>query len=288
MWLKDLFEALPGAVVEGPLDREVTGVAYDSRRVTPGMVFVAVPGLHVDGHEYVHTAVDRGAVAVICERIRGLPTRATRVKVADTREALACLARAFYQNPSARLKVIGVTGTNGKTTVAFMVKAILEAAGIKTGLLGCDTEFHENQADAVQGVVENRRHQPHLAHAKQRMGVNLHHPVVNLGPEQHQPGVKNVDEEEEQNADAGHAVQDPRPLPGSTAIHSRATPPRLRRSPLARPEVPNIRDGTGRRRCVGAYAHRGQKPHPSRLPAAWQPPGAWLLPPALWQWGRLL
>jgi UDP-N-acetylmuramoyl-L-alanyl-D-glutamate--2,6-diaminopimelate ligase len=136
MKLKRLIEALPRASVEGTLDREITGIAYDSRRVTPGMLFVAVPGQHTDGHEFISNAVDRGAAAIVCERNGMAHPRATKIKVADVREALARSAAAFYGNPSAGIKVIGVTGTNGKTTVTFMVKAMLEGVGIKTGLLG--------------------------------------------------------------------------------------------------------------------------------------------------------
>lgn len=136
MQLKQLLEHLPATSVEGPLDREVAGITYDSRRVTPGMVFVAIPGRHTDGHEFINSAIERGATAIICERNGHRSPRATRIKVADVREALACAARSYYQHPSAKLQVIGVTGTNGKTTVSFMIKAILEAAGIKTGLIG--------------------------------------------------------------------------------------------------------------------------------------------------------
>jgi len=136
MHLKQLMAGLGAVSVEGSLDREVTGIAYDSRRLTPGMLFVAVPGRNVDGHDFINNALERGAVAVVCERNGFMPQRATKIKVADAREALAQLSVAFYQNPSSKLKVIGVTGTNGKTTVAFMVKHILETAGIRTGLLG--------------------------------------------------------------------------------------------------------------------------------------------------------
>ncbi len=136
MQLKTLTAALPGALIDGALDRNVTSIAYDSRRVTPGTLFVAVPGSHSDGHEFIHQALDRGATAVVCERARSLPGRATRIKVNDARAALAQLSRTFYEDPSRKLKVIGVTGTNGKTTVAFLIKSILEGAGIKTGLLG--------------------------------------------------------------------------------------------------------------------------------------------------------
>src|SRR5438093_11606201 len=135
MLLKQLVQTIPSATVEGPLDREIAGITYDSRRVTPGMLFVAIPGQHVDGHEFIGDAVERGASAVICRRLPQAPVRITQIQVADVREALAYVARSYYGHPSARLKVIGVTGTNGKTTVAFMVKSILEAAGTKTGLL---------------------------------------------------------------------------------------------------------------------------------------------------------
>lgn len=136
MQLRELVQNLPGATVDGPVDREVAGITYDSRRVTPGMVFVAIPGQHVDGHEFVGTAVERGATAVICERNKIIPGRVTKIQVNDVREAMACAARSYFHHPSSKLKVLGVTGTNGKTTVAFMIKAILESADIKTGLMG--------------------------------------------------------------------------------------------------------------------------------------------------------
>jgi len=136
MQLKQLLQHLPVVKVEGPLEREISGLTYDSRRVTPGMVFVAIPGAHTDGHDFINSAIDRGASAVICERNGFTSTRATKVKVADVRTALARAAAAFYDHPATKLQVIGVTGTNGKTTVAFMIKELLEAAGIKTGLLG--------------------------------------------------------------------------------------------------------------------------------------------------------
>ena len=136
MILKQLLAQLKPISVEGPTDREVTGIAFDSRRVTPGMLFVAIRGQQADGHDFIQNALERGAVAVICERNGFLPHRATKIKVTCAREALAKVAAAFYQHPSQKLKVIGITGTNGKTTVAFLVKHMLEAAGIRTGLLG--------------------------------------------------------------------------------------------------------------------------------------------------------
>jgi UDP-N-acetylmuramoyl-L-alanyl-D-glutamate--2,6-diaminopimelate ligase len=136
MNLKSLLAQVKTIGVEGSLDREVTGIAYDSRRVTPNMLFVAIPGLHVDGHDYIQNAIDRGAAAVICEHSGFLPPRTTQIRVTNAREAMARVAAAFYQQPSEKLKMIGVTGTNGKTTVAFLVKHLLETTGIRTGLLG--------------------------------------------------------------------------------------------------------------------------------------------------------
>src|SRR5438128_4569972 len=136
MQLKHLVDELSAVKVEGPLDREIAGISYDSRRVTPGMVFVAIPGQRTDGHEFISRAIDRGATAVICEKNGLVPQRATKIKVADAREALARAAAAYYQHPSRKLRIIGVTGTNGKTTVAFMVKEILQAAGVNCGLIG--------------------------------------------------------------------------------------------------------------------------------------------------------
>jgi UDP-N-acetylmuramoyl-L-alanyl-D-glutamate--2,6-diaminopimelate ligase len=136
MQLRQIVSQMRTVAMDGPLDREIAGISYDSRRITPGMVFVAVRGEHTDGHDHILEALERGAAAVVCERNGFITQRATKIKVADARQALAEAAAAYYDYPSSKLKVIGVTGTNGKTTVAFMVRHILEAAGTKTGLLG--------------------------------------------------------------------------------------------------------------------------------------------------------
>src|SRR5215468_10806920 len=99
MQLKEILAQLRPVSVEGSLEREILGIGYDSRRITPGMVFVAIPGHNVDGHDYIHSAIDRGATAVICEKNGLLPHRATKIKVADGREALALASAAFYQHP---------------------------------------------------------------------------------------------------------------------------------------------------------------------------------------------
>ncbi len=103
MQLKQLLTELHPVSVEGSVEREIMGIGYDSRRITPGMIFVALPGLHTDGHEYIHSAIDRGATAVICERNGFVPQRATKIKVTDGREALALASAAFYEHPSTKL-----------------------------------------------------------------------------------------------------------------------------------------------------------------------------------------
>ncbi|NLY56479.1 MAG: UDP-N-acetylmuramoyl-L-alanyl-D-glutamate--2,6-diaminopimelate ligase [Firmicutes bacterium] len=112
-----------------------TGIAYDSRKVVPGNIFVCITGYRFDGHAYAEEAVGAGAVAVICERsIPGLTV--PQIIVPDSRKALALAAAAYWGHPTRNLRLFGVTGTNGKTTTTYLLKRILEAAGHKTGLVG--------------------------------------------------------------------------------------------------------------------------------------------------------
>lgn len=135
MQLKHLIQETAPTSVEGTLNREISGISHDSRRISPGMLFVAIPGQTVDGHDYISSAIDRGAVAVLCQCNGFISRRATKIQVPDVRKALALVAAAYFNHPSSKLRVIGVTGTNGKTSVAFMIKHLLETAGIKTGLI---------------------------------------------------------------------------------------------------------------------------------------------------------
>jgi UDP-N-acetylmuramoyl-L-alanyl-D-glutamate--2,6-diaminopimelate ligase len=114
---------------------ELTGLTQDSRAVGPGSLFVAVPGQHVDGHDFVDAAVAAGAMAIIVER--PLPgVRAAQVVVEDSRMALASAACWWFGDPSHELTVVGITGTDGKTTTSYLAVAALEAAGLRTGMLG--------------------------------------------------------------------------------------------------------------------------------------------------------
>jgi UDP-N-acetylmuramoyl-L-alanyl-D-glutamate--2,6-diaminopimelate ligase len=121
----------------GPADVEVTGLAYDNRAVGPGTLFFCVPGFTRDGHDFAPDAVARGAAGLVVARPLGLAV--PEVVVTDVRAAMARAAAAFYGDPTAELPVVGVTGTSGKTTTTFLVRALLEAAGRRCGLLGTVT-----------------------------------------------------------------------------------------------------------------------------------------------------
>ncbi len=125
----------PGEVPSPQAAASVTGIAYDSRNVEPGHVFVAVKGQHADGAAFAADALARGAIVVVSERpAPALAGAWTRVQ--DARASLALLASSFYRHPSAAMQVIGITGTNGKTTTAHLIASVFEAAGIRCGLLG--------------------------------------------------------------------------------------------------------------------------------------------------------
>lgn len=129
-----LYQLFDGLDVESkPDDREVTGVTADSRRVEPGMVFVCIKGGRFDGHDHAVSALEAGAAAVVCQVPLGLEGE---IVCKDTRLAYALLCRNWFGNPGAKLHLIGVTGTNGKTTVTCIIKHILESAGKRAGLIG--------------------------------------------------------------------------------------------------------------------------------------------------------
>ena len=135
--LRALLAGLDVPRVIGDADTPVSDVAYDSRLVTPGTLFVALRGGYADGHRFITNAAARGAVAVLVEEVTILPPGiAVQIVVPDTRAALAVVAANWYEHPAHDLTVIGVTGTNGKTTTTTMVTDVLDAAGLRSALLG--------------------------------------------------------------------------------------------------------------------------------------------------------
>jgi UDP-N-acetylmuramoyl-L-alanyl-D-glutamate--2,6-diaminopimelate ligase len=145
-----LLDALPDKTVLGSLPAGVTGVAYDSRKVAAGALFVAIPGFKQDGRKFAADALGRGAAVVVAEGADPLPgSAAARVLVPSSREALARLADAYHGHPSRRLSVIGITGTNGKTTTSLLVEALLGAGGRPTGVIGTIQYRVGDQAEAA-------------------------------------------------------------------------------------------------------------------------------------------
>ena len=136
MKLTRLLERLEYEVRQGSDQIEVTELINDSRKVTKGSVFVCISGAVSDGHDYIEDVAEKGAAAVIVERPVDAPEGLTVIHVDDTRYALALMSAAYFGYPAEKLKVIGITGTKGKTTTTYMVKSILEGVGHKVGLIG--------------------------------------------------------------------------------------------------------------------------------------------------------
>lgn len=136
MKLNDLLRGLKYELLQGDEHAEVCKLEYDSRKIEVGDAFVCVKGYETDGHRYAESAAEKGAAVIICQDSVETRPGITYVRVGDTRKALAVSASNFYGNPKDRLKLIGVTGTNGKTTSTFMIKSILEEAGFKTAVIG--------------------------------------------------------------------------------------------------------------------------------------------------------
>ena len=133
-----LSEILKGVSLSPPLGRdcEVNDIIYDSRKAKEGTLFVCLPGARFDGHDFAKKAYENGCRVFLCERAVALPEDAEVVLCADTRAALAVCSKNFFRNPSSEIAVIGITGTKGKTTVAHIVRTVLEGAGIKCGIIG--------------------------------------------------------------------------------------------------------------------------------------------------------
>ena len=141
MELKKILAGLEGIKAKGNIEIEIKGIEKNSKEVKEGYMFVAIKGFSTDGHKYVENAIENGAQCVMLQegcdiKALNIPENVTILVVKDTREALAKCSSNFYGNPSAHLKLIGVTGTKGKTTTTFMIKEILEKAGKKVGLIG--------------------------------------------------------------------------------------------------------------------------------------------------------
>lgn len=150
MTLKELIKNIKTLAVTGSTDKEITGVDIDSRQVSDGHLFVAMRGTQVDGHRFIGKAEEQGAVAIVCEETpEEQKENVTYIKVASTQDAVGHVATMFYGNPSDKLKLIGVTGTNGKTTIATLLFDMFRKMGHRCGLLSTVCNYIEDEAIAA-------------------------------------------------------------------------------------------------------------------------------------------
>ena len=136
MKLKNLIDGFDSHICSGSIDVDVEGIAYDSRKVKEGYAFVCISGFKTDGHDYIQEAIKGGAVAIVAEKDVKLSEDITLIKTSNTRKALAFMSAAYFDHPASKMKLIGVTGTNGKTTTTYLIKSILEKSGYNVSLIG--------------------------------------------------------------------------------------------------------------------------------------------------------
>ncbi|MGB2696277.1 MAG: UDP-N-acetylmuramoyl-L-alanyl-D-glutamate--2,6-diaminopimelate ligase [Candidatus Zixiibacteriota bacterium] len=148
MLLKNLIDNIDVSKTSGNLNLNIQKIEYDSRCVGENDLFVAITGLEKDGHDFIQDAVDKGAVAAVVQKEGSYPLP-TEIVVPDSRLALANVANKYYDFPSRKLKLVGITGTNGKTTTSYMIKSILEVSHQKTGLIGTINHYIGNQKIAA-------------------------------------------------------------------------------------------------------------------------------------------
>ena len=134
--LKDILYKVSLTSSFGNMDMEVKGITFDSRKVQPGSLFVAITGTLSDGHNFIQKAIESGATAIVCERLpETINEKITYVTVKDSGHALGIIASNFFGNPSGKLKLVGVTGTNGKTTTVTLLYQLFSALGYNVGLI---------------------------------------------------------------------------------------------------------------------------------------------------------
>ena len=141
MKLSELFKDIKYTLIKGDMEQSISDIAYDSRKVKDGVMFMAIVGAELDGHNYILDAIKNGAKVILVSKDIDIKDEVTVIKVADTRKILAKLALRLFKYPQSKLKTIAITGTKGKTTTSFMIKRILEVAGYKCGLIGTTGVF---------------------------------------------------------------------------------------------------------------------------------------------------
>lgn len=145
MILESLIKNIKPITVVGKTDIDITGINIDSRKIQPGHLFVAIKGTQTDGHAYIEKAIQQGAVAILCENLPTVCEGATYIQVASTEDVVGKVATLFYGDPTSKLKLVGVTGTNGKTTIATLLYNMFRKLGYKCGLLSTVCNYIEEE-----------------------------------------------------------------------------------------------------------------------------------------------
>ena len=147
MRLEDILKNINVIETQGDIAQEISGIHIDSRKIEPGHLFVAVKGTQTDGHAYIAKAIELGASAIVCEKMpETIENNVTYIKVADTEDCVGKLATSFYGDPTSKLELIGVTGTNGKTTIATLLYNMFRKFGYKVGLISTVCNYIDDEA----------------------------------------------------------------------------------------------------------------------------------------------
>lgn len=153
MLLSELFSEYQYTLCKGSMEKEITDVIYDSRKIKKNTVFVCMVGANFDAHKYISEAAKQGAVAVVVQKEVEVTEDITVIRVEDTRHALAHLSAAYFGHPARKLTTIGITGTKGKTTTSYMIQSILQAAGKKMGIIGTIGAMIDGQKQKTQNTT---------------------------------------------------------------------------------------------------------------------------------------
>ncbi len=172
--LSDLIEPMDFLRIQGDINFIVRDIHYDSRRVVPGAIFVSIKGEKFDGHDFIVDAISKGALAVVTEAWQDMPSGVAQILVENTRVALAKLSARYFDNPSSKFKLVGITGTNGKTTTSYLVRSIFNSSGLPSGLIGTiEYIIGDKRTQALRTTPESydlqrlffKMHQSCLTHA---------------------------------------------------------------------------------------------------------------------------
>ncbi|XID91489.1 UDP-N-acetylmuramoyl-L-alanyl-D-glutamate--2,6-diaminopimelate ligase [Paenibacillaceae bacterium WGS1546] len=171
MKLSSVVAELEFTLLQGDMQVEITSIAFDSREVADGGIFVAIAGFKLDGHAYIRQAIERGAAAVVVESDVSVKDGITVLKVANSRDALARMSATFYDNPTAAMNLIGVTGTNGKTSITYFIRSILQAADESVGLIGSTGSFIGDAAVNTRNTTPESLHLQQLFFKMREEGI---------------------------------------------------------------------------------------------------------------------